>query len=186
MNSGETLIYLDAGSSLNSGTVSTNRLRQYVEMSANSGALFFQQKLTEKAWTKSSLRKTFPEDSHWESGQALGGIMVLNSSPVTLEFLDHISGLARHNNYEALLEPGVDEVQDDAFVAHRHDQSIISLAAKDTTFTMIPDETYFAPNWPQAGKDYPIWASRLCSGNDDLSGTIGNRVRREIERRLPF
>ena len=48
----------------------------------------------------------------------------------------------------------------------RFDQSIFSCLAKKYEITLIPDETYFYPNWSASGSDYPIWAMRRRNGVD--------------------
>jgi hypothetical protein len=49
--------------------------------------------------------------------------------------------------------------ENDLYIAHRHDQSILSLLVKKYGSIKIPDETYFAPDWSR-GINYPFWAVR--------------------------
>lgn len=140
----------------------------------------------EHAWSKQELRAEFSGDEIWDSGQLLGGIHFLKSCQSTIDFLEESDDIASLNNFAALRDPLPGSEQHSSFVAHRHDQSVLSLGAKRRSFLSIPDETYFAPDWNGRGSNYPIWASRLCSGNPNLENTIFSRVRRELERRLPF
>ena len=183
---GETLLFLDAGSSLNSSQVSLKRFREYVSISKTYGSLFFQQALIESQWTKKELRATFGDIQHWNSGQLLGGIHFLTSYPATIQMIAEADEIARASGYLALqdAQPGSDQLE--SFVAHRNDQSVLSLTAKRHGAIAIPDETYFAPHWTRDGLDFPIWASRLCSGNPNLDHSLVSRIRRESERRLPF
>jgi hypothetical protein len=52
-----------------------------------------------------------------------------------------------------------------SFVEHRWEQSVLSLLVKARNYPIIPDETFFAPNWSQ-GFSFPIWAMRNRSGGD--------------------
>lgn len=184
--SGDILLYMDAGCSLNINPQSSERMGYYRALADKHGALYFQQNLLEKDWSKQSLRNWFPEDANWNSGQLLGGIHFTKSTRENLDFFGSAKLLAQSSESEALLEPSASDMQLPSFRAHRHDQSILSLMAKERRVFSIPDETYFAPDWPVTGVNHPIWASRLCSGNPDLSHTIWGRVRRQLERRLPF
>ena len=186
LRAGDTLLYLDAGSSLNRSEESIVRFSQYLELSREFGALFFQQDLIEAHWTKSELRETFTENSDWETGQLLGGIHLLTSTPWTINLLEEANEIARESNYFALKDPATSSTQNEDFVAHRHDQSVLSLTAKSLGAFHIRDETYFAPHWELDGIGYPIWASRLCSGNPDLRHSLFGRARRQLERRMPF
>jgi hypothetical protein len=186
MPAGNLLMYLDAGSTLNSAITAKRRFRDYLEMANESEGLFFQQNLIESAWTKRELREEFSNASNWGTGQLLGGIHFLKSCPDTIEFLEHVNQIAAKDNFAALKDPGPKSSQLSEFIAHRHDQSVLSLAAKQRSFRIIRDETYFAPEWSSSGKDYPIWASRLCSGNPSLTNNVSGRLRRELERRQPF
>lgn len=186
LKSGDTLLYLDAGSSINRTEESIGRFREYVEFSREFGSLFFQQDLREAHWTKSELREEFPRKSDWETGQLLGGIHFLTSTRDTIELLQDANEIARKSNYFALQDPESSSIQIEDFIAHRHDQSVISLSAKSSGAFHIPDETYFAPNWDEDGWAYPIWASRLCSGNPSLKHSFLGRITRQLERRLPF
>jgi hypothetical protein len=184
MKDGSTLMFLDAGSTLNGSARGHARFLEYLDISESLGGLFFQQDFVESAWSKQLLRKDFPDDSAWQSGQLLGGIHFLNVSDENRELFRLLRHLAKENNYERLRDPSPVELHPSEFVAHRHDQSLISLGAKAAGLPYIPDETYFAPHWESRGEEFPIWATRLCSGNPDVSYRLTSRFRRELERRL--
>lgn len=180
------LLYLDAGSSLRWSEESKARFAGYVDVAMESNGLFFQQPLPESNWSKRSLRAIFPNDGDWRSGQVWAGGFLLRNNDYTREVIREMIKLSVQNSFEILRDPNPIEVQDSEFIAHRHDQSLLSLTVKDGDFSIIPDETYFGPNWEEDGVGYPIWASRLCSGNPDLEYSVAGRIRRQLERRLPF
>lgn len=186
MKDGSTLLFMDAGSSLNSSISAKARFSEYLEISKSGGGLFFQQNLLEAAWTKGLLHEDFPDQALWNSGQLLGGIHFLQATPENRNLFSDLRQFARRNSYEVLRDPIASDTQSPNFVAHRHDQSVISLGVKAAGLPFISDETYFAPHWYSHGADFPIWATRLCSGNPDVSYTLWSRLRREIERRLPW
>lgn len=185
LNPGEFLVYLDVGSTLNFSTAAKIRFEYYIELAMQEGGVFFQQDLVEWQWSKSALREYFSEDKHWSTGQLLGGIQILHRTEKTETYLSRALAFSLLNGGQLLKDPEshVGELLD--FRAHRHDQSLISLCAKEAGMAILQDETYFAPDWEVRGFDYPIWASRLCSGNPDLSGSLRQRIRHQIERRLP-
>jgi hypothetical protein len=162
------------------------RFSYYIQRAVDDGGLFFQQSLREDQWTKADLRVDFPNEALWNSGQLLGGIMLLSNSEKAMSFLNSTAELIEEDSFARLHDP-LSAIQEVAgFRGHRHDQSVISLSAKHSEFAIIPDETYFAPHWESHGTNYPIWATRLCSGRPDLSTRLTSRILREVERRLIF
>ena len=185
LDEGDVLVYLDAGCSINTSESASKRMLEYFELARQSGAVLFQQELLERNWTKSSLLAQFPEGEAWDSGQLLGGIQILCKSPQATRYVERAFELAMQNLGEYLL-PEPKSVGKSELMSHRHDQSIFSLVAKSLDLAILKDETYFAPNWELEGADFPIWASRLCSGNPNLAVDVVSKIRRELERRLPF
>jgi hypothetical protein len=182
----ELLLYLDSGCSLNSTPVALARFVDYMEIAASDDGMFFAQKLLESHWTKGELKSDFPDESLWIRGQLLGGIFFLNNSKRAVNFVHNVVDVMARNSFEALKNPKADQPQAQGFMEHRNDQSVISLSAKQAGLPVIEDETYFAPNWYSEGSSFPIWATRLCSGNGDVSTRLSSRIRREVERRLPW
>ena len=75
--------------------------------------------------------------------------------------LKEIKNISTENNYHYVSDNISNLYNDHRFLEHRHDQSIFSLIAKKNNFFVIPDETYWNPDWNVSGKNYPIWATRL-------------------------
>ena len=72
-----------------------------------------------------------------------------------------LKNISTENNYHYVSDNISNLYNDHRFLEHRHDQSIFSLIAKKNNFFVIPDETYWNPDWNVSGKNYPIWATRL-------------------------
>lgn len=183
---GDILFYIDAGSSLNFQSLSIPRWGDYLSSVLDTGALFFQQDLAEEQWTKTELKQRFKDEGDWKSGQVLGGIHMIQSSQSSRDFLMEAKDLACQHNFSFLKDSDSPSIQGQNFRAHRHDQSVLSLLAKERQLLMIPDETYFSPDWARQGERFPIWATRLCSGNPSVTNSLFNRSRRFAERSLPF
>ena len=71
-----------------------------------------------------------------------------------------IKQISIDNDHFYITDVSSQEPNHEEFKEHRHDQSIFSLMSKKYKFCSIPDKTYWAPAWNDAGKDYPIWAIR--------------------------
>jgi alpha-mannosidase len=61
-------------------------------------------------------------------------------------------------NYELINDKLEDE--SNLFKDHRHDQSVFSMLVHKYGSIVLPDETYFYPNW-EDGKLYPFLARRI-------------------------
>lgn len=167
-NNGSLLLYLDAGCSFNASTdQSRERFRTYMRLASDSlGVAFQMSHLLEKNWTKPSVLSSLSlTESDQESGQLVGGILLLRSSPELAEFASQLLDFACSDNFAFLTDSARSE-GDKVFMLerkHRHDQSIFSAMAKrNGQFTILPDETFFS-SWEGVAKEFPIWATRNCS-----------------------
>lgn len=165
---GSYLLYLDAGCSFNTSTPqSRERFHTYMRLATDTlGVAFQMSHLLEKHWTKPSVLSALSAtESDQESGQLVGGILLLRSSPDLADFASQLLEFACSDNFAFLTDAARSE-RDQLFMLekkHRHDQSIFSTMAKrNGQFTILPDETFF-PSWESTAKDFPIWATRNCS-----------------------
>lgn len=159
VNVGDVIVYLDSGCLLNfASDEARERFDHYLSLCSDTGSLFFQQGLIEEKWTSYRVLDYFNrEPSICETGQLLGGIWFLRSSSVAENFLNEWWALVSRDDFSLLLgdTSGVEQTK------HRHDQSIASCLAKSYGLTVIPDQTYFSPDWDLFGRRFPIWATRL-------------------------
>ncbi len=157
LNYGDILIYLDAGCELNS--YGKKRFREYLQHTKTLGYLLFHLKNKNYSWTKSHPK--FNNPLFLSKNQLVGGVIFLKKTDFMMHVIHDWLKLCHENNSELLHDPKQDEPQRQEFMAHRHDQSCLSLTAHHHHLISMPDETDFSP-W-SAGKNYPILALRNLS-----------------------
>ena len=131
------------------------------EDSINPDTLMDNQK--EKVWTTGEIFKFLnedPESNIGNSGQYLGGVMILKKNTHSLDFIrktidviftdpllitDHYNGNDQHADFQD----------------NRHDQSITSILRKQMGSVVIPtDESWKPPFGQGESLKYPFWATR--------------------------
>lgn len=171
---GSGLFYLDAGCHLNfENQESFKRFNDYLELAKVNKFLSMQTfdgefnlaDLSEKAWSRKVVTDSFKlSNSNLQSGQIQAGILFIIQNEDNLNTLSLWLEKCTQNNYEFLRDSEVNEVNYSNFISHRHDQAVFSAIAKTHGLFRIPDETFWHPQWEQAGKNFPIWAMRNKSG----------------------
>lgn len=155
---GNVLLYVDAGFSLNVEGLS--RLKDYVNrtISHASGWFVFETNHSIGAYTKRSLLRAHGADNETMRAQPMlqSGCQFIVVRP------DNVA-LAKQW-YEAMQmreliddSPSPDEVP--GFIAHRHDQSVLSILGYHHGIDHAPDETFWPLDW-NAHLDYPLHARR--------------------------
>ena len=164
VNYGDYVVYLDAGCQLNNQ--GKRRFFEYIELLHESeyGILSFQMdNQKEKVWTTGEIFKFLnedPESNIGNSGQYLGGVMILKKNTHSLDFIrktidviftdpllitDHYNGNDQHPDFQD----------------NRHDQSITSILRKQMGSIVIPtDESWKPPFGQGESLKYPFWATR--------------------------
>jgi hypothetical protein len=189
---GDILFCLDAGCQLNYSQDSLKRLEEYSSLAQKHRGLFMQLKdgqfgisnLTDRAWTNSLLQsEVLPSLQELDSNQVQAGILIVKNCVEVRVFMEMWKQYCETDNFKFLI--GTEE---DAGGQTRWEQSVFSLLVKKTKFKIIPDETYWFPNW-NLGHEYPIWAMRNRSGGDahkrrvrDLILILVARVERLLSR----
>ena len=174
INDGEYLIYLDAGCTLNK--YGKNRFYQYIDKLENSknnyGILSFQMTndnfindlQKEKWWTTSQIFDIFnikPVSEIGESGQYLGGVLIMKKNKHLLEYLNKYEDII-YNNELLITDIYNHKKQHDEFKSNRHEQSISSILRKINGSEIIyGDETYITPFGSYESLKYPFWATRI-------------------------
>ncbi len=154
LNDNDVLVYTDAGCELNARGIS--RFKEYVDLARGEpGMVTFELCHKERAFTKHSLVQFLNAEMCVDSKQILAGISIMRKCPHTIEIIE--KWLQTCENYH-LIDDSPSETVDEAFVEHRHDQSVFSLVCKQNGTTILPDETYFE-DWNQ-GVTFPILAVR--------------------------
>ncbi len=194
---GEIVIMLDAGCQLNVNSESIARLNTYTQYVEEYGALFMQLQngqfeivdLSDNAWTKIEVLSLLDPTSKIRfTGQIQSGIILIKNTPSNQNFVSNWLQLCTQDTF-ALLDSMTTDKRE-GFVSHRWEQSILSLLVKGSNFKILPDETYFAPDWVK-GAPFPIWAMRNRTGGDafrrnfiDLSLIALARLERHLKKVL--
>lgn len=163
------ICFLDAGCTLNSGSPSAERrFIDYVEFANEHHIMTMAMPhLPEQCWTKADvldLLSLSPLDR--ASGQRQGGILVIKNSEPARELIAFWHLLSTQDGYRYVDDSPSVEPCHPCFVAHRHDQSILSCLTKSAQLpTIEQDESFHASNQWESGQHYPFWAPRHLSGS---------------------
>jgi hypothetical protein len=157
------ILYIDAGCELNINQASKMRLREYTQLAINKNGLAFELPFKEIEWTEAFVIKEIFPELELNQLQIAGGILFIPNCEESKKILQEWSA----NNFKkdfSLLRGRSQEFGNikgnSKVIEHRFDQSIISLIWKRNKLHVIPDETFWHPQWIQHGATYPIWATR--------------------------
>ncbi len=160
LDDNDILIYCDAGCMINSN--GEKRFKEYIELLKESdrGCISFELPHKEIEYTKQEVIDYFGSSENViHSNQLMATVIMLKKC-------EHATLLV-NKWYAALCENPLlftddkdNAAQNEAFIDHRHDQSIFSILRKTFKSEIIPDETYFL-DFIREGQPYPIWATRL-------------------------
>jgi hypothetical protein len=171
MQDGDFLVYLDAGCKLNKA--GKNRFNEYIslldesdygimsfQMSGNKGPGSLER---EKVWTISQIFKYLNielDSEHANSGQYLGGILVMKKNEHLLKIIDL---LIKALEYDPLMYTDYYNrgTQHAGFRENRHEQSVFSILRKIHGSVVIDgDESWMQPFGRGESLKYPFWATR--------------------------
>jgi len=184
INTGEYLIYLDSGCSINSN--GSERLEEYINMIKNNEhkIISFQggserleeyinmiknnehkiisfQGGSEKNWTTKQIFDAFSvleNDPIETSGQYIGGILIMQKCNAVINIFKDCLHKIRQNHL--IITDYYNKNQRDFFKDNRHDQSILSVARKKHGSIVIPDETYSLDFNSKSMRKIPFLATR--------------------------
>jgi hypothetical protein len=154
MKENDILIYCDSGCQVNEQ--GKRRLHEYVDMlnTCDYGVLSFQLEFLEPLYTKSKVFETLEFDNRTVL-QCMATVIILKKNVHSTNIIDE--WYTNCENY-SLINDDHDK-EDDRFIVHRHDQSILSVIVNKRGSLKLTDETYFS-NWND-GTNYPFLAKRL-------------------------
>lgn len=171
MDENEFLIYLDAGCHLNKSGM--NRFNEYIDLLEKSefGIMSFQMSGNngpgglekEKCWTTKEIFNYFkvnPESDIGNSGQYLGGILVLKKNKKLMDLLDLF--IKAVYDYPIMFTDYYNTMpQHPEFKENRHEQSVFSILRKLHGSVVIDgDESWMVPFGKGESLKYPFWAAR--------------------------
>jgi len=161
---GDTVIYLDAGCTVQKTQMSHQRYHEYLAHIRRHDFLFFQMAFPEYWFTKQLVLDHFKLDNDSRSsGQVAATAIGFLANDVSRQFVTSWLDACSIENGRLLWDVKRDLESKD-FIAHRHDQSVLSCLVKSRDYRTLPDETYFHPDWRLRGSSFPFWGTRKCSG----------------------
>lgn len=155
------IMYLDAGCEFNVKSRDARaRLRSYFDTAADSGLFAVHLPAhPEHEWSRVvTMDRLGLSQSDRDSPQVQGGILIATEGSMAL--VREWQSLCVEQDYRFVKDSPRGEGNATGFRSHRHDQSIFSGLVKQAGIPTIPDETFWAPDWAEAGASYPIWAPR--------------------------
>lgn len=149
----DVILYADVGCSISSDERAREKLGEWVAGCRRSGVLSFELPNLEIEFTKQAVIEEYSRRGLRiveAEGQLMGGISVWDTnSKVAHEVCEDWLELSSRDNGLLLLDAGSME-ENSRLIAHRHDQSLFSLAVKSRNIPPIPDCTYFPDRWASA------------------------------------
>lgn len=183
------IVYLDAGCQFSLRTnAAKTRFAEYLEIAEAGGGMAFTHRsgqfgiddFSERVWGKKELHDAMGTSLQvLKSNQILAGCLVL--TPNIVDVIDEWSEMATRDDYKFLLDPPSSKTQFPGFVAHRHDQSILSVLWKTNQLPTLPDETWFGPEWNKEASQFPIWSIRNDSSLRLPLNSVTARLKHKFE-----
>lgn len=160
INDGDILVYADGGCSIN--VEGRKRFYDYIEklIHSKTSTLSFQLTYPEKHYTKGDLFKHLHVQKNEEvknSGQFMATTFFIRKDRNSEKLIQQWYSIC-HNHQNLIDDSASCYPNDSEFIAHRHDQSILSILIKLYGSTVLENETDFY-NWDE-NKYFPIHARR--------------------------
>ncbi|CAB4736054.1 unannotated protein [freshwater metagenome] len=178
------VVYADAGCVLNlSSRTPRSRLQDYLELATEHGITLMALQHPERQYTKRDTWECIGlTDEQLDQPQCVGGVLTLRADRAP-DLLREWIRWCTTDNYHLLDDSPSASPELPEFVAHRHDQTILSCIAKRSELPVIADETYFDGAWDTDGATKPIWAVRHRWGTSwPIRGAARRlRYRREVK-----
>jgi hypothetical protein len=155
------VVYLDAGVEFHFTEMSSKRFKEYIDVTEIEGLCAFSTQ-NDKAYTKRKTLAIFNlAESEIEKPQIQSGILIFKREVAETICTEWIN-LMRSKNYQNLVDKNDTLIEDDSFIEHRHDQSLLSLLIKSKKIGHIyPADQH---TWPSQENNFlassPFWAVR--------------------------
>lgn len=160
------VIYMDAGCSVHNSPEAKKRLEELVNKANSEGVVLFSiPGKPEKFWTSAKAIKAIdglPSEA-LDTDQISATVSFWANNEKSRRILDDWIDLCLSAENSLLDDSAYEGLEISEFQAHRHDQSLLSLAAKNNGVEAIADETWFPTGWTSTALRFPIWATRLKS-----------------------
>ena len=142
LNENDILVYLDVGCEVNFTSRANEKLMEYINLSKEEGIVVFENGQLEKKYTHNKVYSFFsynPTDAE-DDIQISASVLVISNISLSRNIIDEWCSACLYNNgilafNGTVIKPAV---------AHRNDQSILSVLLKSTKQGLIlPNESYF-------------------------------------------
>lgn len=136
MSENDILFYLDCGSSI---IDNNDKLNEYINILKDKEIIVFENADYKiKRYIKTNLINEFNiTDDILETYQIDGGCIILKNSKRTKEFIDEWIKYMIKDNYQLLNDDLLNLSQNEQFIEHRHDQSILTVLARQKDYIYI-------------------------------------------------
>lgn len=179
----EFVVYLDAGSEIDSSPQKLQRFNEYISLASKFGYVGFQLPNIESNWSKADLFELVgSSNADLQSGQIAGGHLIFKRDFA----VKHCSAwleIMRKDNYH-FLDDSLSRVPNAPdFVTHRHDQSISSLLLKRTQSHSFRSAAEMEPNIGSLESQRalgPFIAARNSSRISRINDTLLKRIIRRL------
>jgi len=162
---GDIVFFLDAGCTVHTSDLSKLRYQSYIKHIQENGNLFFDVGQAEHYWSKKEVVQYFNlSDRDLNLGQVVGGIQGHLVSGHQFKFVEEWLQACTLDSGRLVRDVVSRVDEDDRFIEHRHDQSVLSCLVKRAGISVLPDETFHFPKWNRDGDGFPFWATRKISG----------------------
>lgn len=163
MDNGDVLLYVDMGCHLNSRG-KEKLLAYWEEVKHNeSGFLVSQLESMRKEcfWTKGDLLDYFQVrgQEYMYSPQYQAGVIFIRKEPKTIALIQFWMDMY-YEDFHLMDNTLSQSPNEEGFVEHRHDQSVLSLLLKRYGTSVIPLEEIDRPSWNLYTRFYPVWIKR--------------------------
>jgi len=179
------VVYLDAGCDIGTSPAARAAWEEMLGRTSATGISVFECEApgaTEIAYTKADLLELLrvaPDDRL--SRQAMGGALAISNSGQAVSLVARWLEIATRDDYHFLDDSPSIREEDAAFVAHRHDQSVLSCLCKTSGVSLLPNPEAVVPG---ALADRPFLTARNRGFTSTANQGLLARSERVVIRRL--
>jgi hypothetical protein len=178
----EVVVYLDAGSEIDSSPQKLQTFNEYLSLSSKFGYVGFQLPNKEVNWSKADLCELVGSSKDdLQSGQIAGGHLIFNRD-FAFEHCSAWLEIMRKDNYHFLDDSPSRVSNAPNFVSHRHDQSISSLLLKKSASNSLRSAEEMEPHFGSLESQSalgPFIAARNSSRISRLNDNLLKRIIRK-------
>lgn len=178
----EGVIYADSGCEFNASRDSQRTLDRWIQETLRTGSRFWEVEghWTDRMYCNARTRQRLAQnDACLDSRQVQATCFMLARTPENMRLVEEWLSICLEDDLGYASDRyTAEEIEDPAFVEHRHDQAILSGLVKNSGIKVWPNETHFAPDWRVSGAAFPIWSLRNRGFSSFINHGFSNRLER--------